>query len=52
MANYIDALSAQAFGNFRTLLRDVVLHPAVGVYIETLGSAQEHPNENYARKLL
>ena len=52
MASYMDTLSAQAFGNFRTLLRDVTLHPAMGVYLDMLGSAQEHPNENYARELL
>lgn len=52
MANYLDSLGAQAFGNFRTLLRDVTLHPAMGVYLDMLGSAQENPNENYARELL
>ena len=52
MANYMDTLSAQAFGNFRTLLRDVTLHPAMGVYLDMLGSAQDNPNENYARELL
>ncbi len=52
MASYMDTLGAQAFGNFRTLLRDVTLHPAMGVYLDMLGSAQESPNENYARELL
>ena len=52
MASYMDTLGAQAFGNFRTLLRDVTLHPAMGVYLDMLGSAQEYPNENYARELL
>ena len=52
MASYMDTLSAQAFGNFRTLLRDVTLHPAMGMYLDMLGSVQENPNENYARELL
>ena len=50
--NYMDMLGVHAFGNFRTLLRDVTLHPAMGVYLDMLGSAQESPNENYARELL
>ena len=50
--NYMDMLGTHAFGNFRTLLRDVTLHPAMGVYLDMLGSAQESANENYARELL
>ena len=34
MASYMDTLSAQAFGNFRALLHDVTLHPAMGVYLD------------------
>jgi len=52
MASYMDMLGVHAFGNFRTLLRDVTLHPAMGVYLDMLGSAEENPNENYARELL
>jgi uncharacterized protein (DUF1800 family) len=52
MANYMDMLGTHAFGNFRTLLRDATLHPAMGVYLDMLSSAQENPNENYARELL
>ncbi len=50
--NYMDMLGTHAFGNFRTLLRDVTLHPAMGIYLDMLGSTQESPNENYARELL
>ncbi len=50
--NYMDMLGVHAFGNFRTLLRDVTLHPAMGVYLDMLGSTLDAPNENYARELL
>ena len=50
--NYMDMLGTHAFGNFRTLLRDVTLHPAMGVYLDMLGSTVDAPNENYARELL
>ena len=52
IANYMDMLGTHAFGNFRTLLRDVTLHPTMGIYLDMLGSTQENPNENYARELL
>ena len=52
LANYMDMLGTHAFGNFRTLLRDVTLHPSMGIYLDMLGSTQENPNENYARELL
>ena len=52
VANYMDMLGTHAFGNFRTLLRDVTLHPTMGIYLDMLGSTQENPNENYARELL
>ena len=52
LANYMDMLGTHAFGNFRGLLRDVTLHPAMGIYLDMLGSTQENPNENYARELL
>ena len=52
MANYLDMLGEQSFGSFRTLLRNVTLHPGMGVYLDMLGSSLEVPNENYARELL
>jgi len=52
VANYMDMLGTHAFGNFRTLLRDVTLHPTMGIYLDMLSSTQENPNENYARELL
>ncbi|MCZ2496842.1 DUF1800 family protein [Xylophilus sp. Kf1] len=57
VANWWDMLSSHAFGNFRTLLESVTLHPAMGFYLNTLGSQKEdatgrQPDENYARELM
>jgi uncharacterized protein (DUF1800 family) len=58
MASYMDMLNRNAFGNYRKLLEDVTLHPAMGYYLNMLGSEKEdpekgvHPNENYAREVL
>src|SRR5207244_3112705 len=34
LSSYYDLLLKDAFGNFRTLLRDVTLHPAMGLYLD------------------
>lgn len=58
MSSYMDLLNRHAFGNYRALLQDVTLHPAMGYYLNLLESAKEdplqgtHPNENYAREVL
>lgn len=58
MSSYMDMLNRNAFGNYRTLLEDVTLHPAMGYYLNMLESEKEdpakgtHPNENYAREVL
>jgi uncharacterized protein (DUF1800 family) len=57
LASYYDTLLRDAFGNFRTLLQDVTLHPAMGVYLDMLGNKKAdpdlgtNPNENYAREV-
>ncbi len=43
MASYYDMLSRNAFGNYRTLLEDVTLHPVMGVYLSMV--LNERPNE-------
>ena len=51
-------LAADAFGNFRQLMQDVTLHPAMGVYLSMLGNRKPdaarniRPDENYARELM
>jgi len=58
IAGYTDILEHDAFGNFRTLLQDVTLAPAMGVYLDMASNDREdpdsgrNPNENYARELL
>jgi uncharacterized protein (DUF1800 family) len=52
MVEYIRILDQHAFGNFRFLLRDVTLSPAMGNYLDMARSTQQNPNENYAREIL
>ena len=42
-AAYYDMLTRDAFGNFRTLIEDVTLSPAMGQYLSSLGNAKEDP---------
>ncbi len=56
--SYYDLLARNAFGNFRVLMEDVTLHPAMGVYLSMLGNQKPdalrniRPDENYARELM
>ena len=58
LANYYDMLLANAFGNFRELLRDVTLHPAMGIYLSHVNNrkadpaANIYPDENFAREVM
>ena len=52
MVQYIKILDQHAFGNFRLLLRDVTLSPAMGNYLDMARSTAQNPNENYAREIL
>jgi uncharacterized protein (DUF1800 family) len=57
VASYFDMLSANALGSFRTLLEQVTLHPAMGVFLNTRGNqkanaAGRQPDENYAREVM
>ncbi|HEX5006678.1 MAG TPA: DUF1800 family protein, partial [Hyphomonadaceae bacterium] len=57
-ASYYDMLERNAFGNFRTLLNDVTLHPMMGRYLTFLANQKEDddgartPDENYAREVM
>ncbi len=55
-ATYYDLLGTNAFGNFRKLLEDVTLSPAMGTFLSTLGNdkgdATRDPDENYAREVM
>ncbi|RZL93688.1 MAG: DUF1800 domain-containing protein [Variovorax sp.] len=57
MAGYWDTLVAGVGGNFRKLLEDVTLNPAMGYYLNTKGNQKENaqgrqPDENYAREVM
>lgn len=57
MARYWDILSENAFGNYRTLLEQVTLNPAMGQWLNTLGNRAADgrgrvPDENYAREVM
>lgn len=58
LADYYDLLAENAFGNYRDLIEQVTLHPAMGVYLSMLGNEKPdparniRPDENYARELM
>ncbi|MDQ6859852.1 MAG: DUF1800 family protein [Verrucomicrobiota bacterium] len=58
LASYYDTLLDNAFGNFRNILKQVTLTPAMGLYLDMRGNQQGslitglHPNENYAREIM
>lgn len=58
VASFNDTLVSGAFGNFRDLLEEVTLHPAMGVYLSMLGNKKPdaanniRADENYARELM
>src|SRR2546430_4143507 len=58
MATYWDVLTQGAFGNFRQLLEDVTLNPAMGDYLDMVHNDKPNPrrntepNENYAREIM
>lgn len=52
MLPYIQILDRNAFGNYRTLLEEITLSPAMGNYLDMASSTVQNPNENYAREIL
>ena len=64
-AGFLDLLERNAFGNFRTLLEEVTLSPAMGYYLSHRGNRKADypgnntsqpplrvPDENYAREIM
>ena len=57
-ASYYDVMLNNAFGNYRDLLREVTLHPAMGFYLSHVNNgksdpvANTFPDENYAREVM
>jgi uncharacterized protein (DUF1800 family) len=58
MSDYYDTLAVNAFGNYRTLLEEVSLHPLMGRYLGMLQnekanpSRNTEPDENFAREVM
>lgn len=52
MLPYIKKLDEHAFGNYRNLLEDITLNPAMGDYLDMIRSTRTNPNENFAREIL
>jgi uncharacterized protein (DUF1800 family) len=52
MTPYLQIFDKDAFGNFRQLLLDITLNPAMGAYLNMAGNNKNSPNENYGREIL
>ncbi len=58
MGRYLNLLALNAFGNYRTVLRELTLNPAMGHYLDMVNNDRPNaagtvsPNENYAREVL
>ena len=58
LAWYYDLLVKHSFGNYRQLLQEVTLSPAMGVYLSMQGNRKANPrnntfpDENYAREVM
>ncbi|MEK6399006.1 MAG: DUF1800 family protein, partial [Terriglobus sp.] len=54
--SYYNTLSADALGNWRTIMEDVTLSPAMGLYLNMIQAgkppAGQHANENFAREMM
>jgi uncharacterized protein (DUF1800 family) len=57
-ASFYDIFLRNAFGNYRDILQEVSLHPAMGVYLthyrnpKTDTTTNTYPDENYAREIM
>ena len=58
MGHYWDTLNRLAFGNFRELLEEITLNPAMGEFLNTLGNRKADPatgrvpDENFGREVM
>ncbi len=58
VASYYDIFVRHAFGNYRDILMDVTLHPAMGSYLSHLNNPKSNPaeftfpDENYGREFM
>jgi uncharacterized protein (DUF1800 family) len=58
LTNYYDTLLTNSFSNYRDLLKDVALHPAMGIYLSHVNNRKADPvnntfpDENFAREVM
>lgn len=58
IGEYWDILNRNAFGNYRDLLEEITLNPAMGVFLNTRGNRKADPargrvpDENYGREIM
>ncbi len=52
LQEYIEILDRNALGNYRDLMGEMTLSPAMGEYLDMVRSTRQNPNENYPRELL
>ena len=58
VADYQDTLARNAFGSYRSVLKAVTLHPAMGAYLSHAGNRKASadgkivPDENYGREVM
>jgi uncharacterized protein (DUF1800 family) len=52
LQEYVEILDKHAFGNYRDLMAEMTLSPAMGEYLDMVRSTRQNPNENYPRELL
>ena len=58
VASYLDMLNNDAFGNYRQLLNDVSMHPAMGTFLSSMSNRKEDstigriPDQNFAREVM
>lgn len=50
--NYHNVLLREAFGNYRQVLKKVILSPVMGDFLNNANNDKDAPNENFARELL
>ncbi len=48
---YFELLRGYSFGNFKALIREITLNPAMLIYLNGTRNQKEAPDENYAREL-
>lgn len=49
---FVDLFRRNFLGDFRQMIKDVTVHPAMLIYLDGWYNTRQRPNENYARELM